>query len=378
MTDVTHARRTHDAGTALGPIGDRVDGVERIAVLRGGHLGDLLFALPAIDALAACYPDARITLLGTPQHAALLQGRPGPIREVAVLPVIEGVRSSPGEEPDPEAERLFVDAARAKRFDLAVQVHGGGRYSNPFLLSLGARVTAGLQTPDAAPLDRVVPYRYHQHEVLRSLEVAGLLGARPVTLEPVVTVTDDDVRRAQELLGQGPPVLAIHPGATDPRRRWPAERYGEIAARAVARGHRAVVVGSADEASIAEEVVAAAGRAGASEGSVRSVAGRGDLGQLVGVLALSSALVGNDSGPRHLAQAVGCPTVSVYWIGNVINAGPLGRTQHRVHLDWRTECPVCGIDVTHVGWTAERCEHNPSFVDSVPVDEVWADLEDFL
>jgi hypothetical protein len=138
------------------------------------------------------------------------------------------------------------------------------------------------------------------------------------------------------------------------------------------------VVGSADEAGIADEVVAAAVRAGAAEGTVRSVAGTGDLGVLVGILALSDALVGNDSGPRHLAQAVGCPTVSVYWVGNLINAGPLGRSLHRVHLDWRSVCPVCGIDVTHVGWTAERCEHNPSFVDAVSVDDVWADLADFL
>ncbi|BDZ44309.1 glycosyltransferase family 9 protein [Naasia aerilata] len=223
-----------------------------------------------------------------------------------------------------------------------------------------------------------MPYRYHQHEVLRSLEVAGLLGARPVTLEPVLTVTDADVRRAQALLGDGPPIVALHPGATDPRRRWPTERFGEIAARAAERGHRAVVVGSADEAGLGAEVVASARAAGAPEGSVRSFAGEGDLGVLVGTLALSVATVANDSGPRHLAQAVGCPTVSMYWIGNVINAGPLGRSLHRVHLDWRTECPICGIDVTQVGWTAERCEHNPSFVDAIAVDDVWADLEDFL
>lgn len=65
-------------------------------------------------------------------------------------------------------------------------------------------------------------------------------------------------------------------------------------------------------------------------------------------------MVGNDSGPRHLAQAVGTPTVGVYWIGNVINAGAIGRTLHRVHFSWVSQCPVCGVDVTQVGWTAER------------------------
>src|SRR3954470_22315121 len=305
MTTLPLARRTRDAGTAVGPVGERVEGVERIAVLRAGNIGDLLFALPALDALSACYPDARITLLGTPAAAALLRGRPAPVDEAVVLPVSEGVRSSPGEDPDPEAIDDFVRGMRERRFDLGLQVHGGGRYSNPFLTGLGARVTAGLQTPDADPLDRVVPYRYYQHEVLRALEVAGLVGARPVTLEPVLAVTEDDVRRAQDLLGDGPPLLALHPSATDPRRRWPAERFGAIAARAARRGLRVAVLGAAGEEQLADEVVAGALASGAPEGSVRSLAGRGDLGQLVGVLATAVALVGNDSGPRHLAQAVG-------------------------------------------------------------------------
>ncbi|WP_210508618.1 glycosyltransferase family 9 protein [Naasia sp. SYSU D00057] len=378
MTQRPLARRTAEAGTALGPIGEPVEGVERIAVLRAGNLGDLLFAMPALDALRQCYPDARITLLGMPAHAALLRDRPGPVDEVVVLPVSEGVRLSPGTEPDPNEVAEFAARMRERRFDLGVQVHGGGRYSNPFLTRLGARVTAGLRTPDADPLDRTVPYRYYQHEVLRALEVVGLVGARPATLEPVLTATDDDVARAAELLGNGPPVLAIHPSATDPRRRWPADRFGAIAARATGRGVRVVVLGAEGEEELADAVVQAAIADGAPEGGVRSLAGLGDLGQLVGILDQAVALVGNDSGPRHLAQAVGCPTVGLYWAGNLINAGPLGRTLHRVHLDWRSTCPVCGIDVTQVGWTAERCEHDPSFLTSIEVDAVWDDVEDLL
>ena len=74
----------------------RFDGVDRIAVLRGGGLGDLLFALPAIDALAAAYPGARITLLGAPLAASLLNGRPGAVSDVRVLPFARGVYSPGG------------------------------------------------------------------------------------------------------------------------------------------------------------------------------------------------------------------------------------------------------------------------------------------
>jgi ADP-heptose:LPS heptosyltransferase len=84
--------------------------------------------------------------------------------------------------------------------------------------------------------------------------------------------------------------------------------------------------------------------------------------------------VGNDSGPRHLAQAGGAPTVSIFWVGNLINGGPLSRAEHRVQLSWTTHCPVCGRDATQVGWTAERCEHDESFVRDVSVDAVYDDV----
>ncbi len=83
------------------------------------------------------------------------------------------------------------------------------------------------------------------------------------------------------------------------------------------------------------------------------------------MLAAADVMVGDDSGPRHLAVAVGTPTVGVFWFGNVVNAGPIDRGRHRVHMSFVTRCPVCGVDVTQVGWTAERCEHDPSYVDEV-------------
>ena len=139
MTEAADSRgRTETPAPAVrggvGPVLERFPSVARIAVLRGGGLGDLMFALPAVEALAAAYPDAEITLLGTPLHAALLAGRPGPVHRVEVLPFAPGVR--PGPE-DPDALAAFFASQQARSYDLAVQVHGGGRNSNPFLLQLG-------------------------------------------------------------------------------------------------------------------------------------------------------------------------------------------------------------------------------------------------
>ena len=392
-------------GHGIGPVLEEFGGVSRIAVLRGGGLGDLMYALPAVAALKAAYPGASVTLLCTPVQAELLSQTVGPVDETVILPFAEGVR--PGPEDPHEVERFFA-GMRARNFDLAVQVHGGGRYSNPFLLRLGARHTVGTRTPDAAPLERTVPYVYYQHEPLRALEVAGFAGAPPRELEARLQALPEFIQRLGQALpmgngglakggsgrGDGGPgygrVLVIHPGATDPRRRWPAERFAAVARRAADDGFRVYVVGDSSEKELAETVVElaleqagtgqpgtgqpAAGHAAEARPAVESLAGNLSLGELAALLTGSTVVVANDSGPRHLAQALGTSTVGIYWAGNAINAAPLGRSKHRVRLGWVTRCPVCGVDVTQVGWTAPRCPHDESTVKAVEPSEVYEDV----
>jgi ADP-heptose:LPS heptosyltransferase len=235
----------------------------------------------------------------------------------------------------------------------------------------------GTRTPDAARLERSVPYLYYQHEPLRGLEVAGFAGAPPVELEARLRPLDRYALRAEGLLagimdGRPSAVVAIHPGATDSRRRWPAAGFGEVAAACAADGCRVLVVGAADEQELADGVVEAAGSA-----RVTSVAGELDLGTLAALLDRCDVLLANDSGPRHLAQALGTPTVGLYWVGNLINAGALGRSLHRVHLSWVTRCPECGADVTQVGWTAARCAHDTSLLAGIGADDVYQDVRQF-
>lgn len=353
-------------GLGVGPVLEKFTDVSRIVILRGGGLGDLIFAIPAMAALKVAYPGSTITLLGTPIHKALLEAVKSPVDEVVVLPFAEGVR--PGQEEAAELDRFFADM-RGRTFDLAVQLHGGGRYSNPFLLRLGARHTVGTRTADAASLERTVPYLYYQHEPLRALEVAGFAGAFPVDLEARLAPAGGGA--AHEALdgAAGQPLVVIHPGATDPRRRWPADKFAELAAACAADGSRVVIIGDSSEQDLAEAIAARAGSA-----AVDSAAGALDMAGLVALLAEAGVVVANDSGPRHLAQALGVPTVGIFWAGNVINAGALGRSLHRVHASWVTACPTCGIDVTQVGWTAPRCAHDDSAVAGIGVPEVYEDV----
>ncbi|MCT9933469.1 glycosyltransferase family 9 protein [Planotetraspora sp. A-T 1434] len=341
-----------------------VEGVERIAVLRANALGDLLLALPAMEALRRAYPSAKITLLGREWHARFLRNRPGPVDEVVALPAISGVTADGSEAPGE-----IYDDLRARRFDVAVQMHGGGRNSNPFIRRLGAALTAGLCTPDAERLDRWVPYIHYQHETLRYLEVAGLLGAGTCDVEPRVAVIREDWAELNQTLGRLPRgLVAIHPGAGDPRRRWPPERFAEVADRL---GRPVVVTGTEAERDVVEQTLAAMKR------PARAVIDELSLGGLTALYAACDLLVSNDTGPRHLAAATGTPTVGVYWCGNLINWGPLSRRLHRPLISWTTRCPTCGRDGTSPG--IEDCGHrSASWVGDVIVDDVLDQAQDLL
>jgi ADP-heptose:LPS heptosyltransferase len=342
-------------------------GVERIVVLRASALGDLVFALPALDALRAAYPEAEITLLGRALHADLLCSRPSPVDRVVVVPEADGIPAPTSVARDPGAVERFFGGQRRERYDIALQMHGGGRTSNPFVRRLGARLTAGACTPDAAPLDRWLRYVYFQPEIARNLEVAALVGASPAITPPALSVTGDDRRAAAEALaGDGDGLVVLHPGASAGRRRWPPERFaavGEVLAR---DGASVAITGSDGERDLVEEV------AGAMSAPARRLLGL-SLRGLVGVLERARVVVSNDTGPLHVASAVGTPTVGVYWGGNLVNGAPPWRARHRPLASFRIHCPVCGADCMH-----ESCDHDASFVADVPVEEVADAARDLL
>ena len=347
--------------TLLGPVAAPVPGVQKIAVLRANALGDFIVTLPGLDALRQGYPGAEIVLLGSDLHRLLLHERPSPVDRVIVVPPSRGVRNGP-EASEQELARFFA-AMRAERFDLVLQFHGGGRHSNPFVRRLGARVTVGSKADDAIGLDRSLHYAFHAPEILRFVELAALAGAPPVTLEPRLAVTERDLAEvADALRGVSAPFAVLHPGAVDRRRRWPSDRFAAVGDALARAGATVVLTGAGEDGGLVDEL------AEAMREPAFPLAGKLSLGGLVGLLARSVLLVGNDSGPRHVAEAVGTRTVAVYWVGNMITTGPLTRARHRPAVAWTVQCPVCGRN--HGREQGGRCDHDPSFVADVPVEEV--------
>lgn len=338
-----------------------VAGVDRIAVLRANAVGDCMFALPALAALRAAYPRAHVTLLGRRWHRDFLQGRPGSVDEVIALPPIRGVSVEPDAAQDEAEIDACVRALRQRRFDLAVQLHGGGRHSNPFVRRLGARVAIGQHAHGVEPLDRSIDHCSWRNERLALLEVVGLAGAVPRGPCPRLPVTEADVAalQASVRLPVDRPLVVLQPGATDSRRRWPAGRFAAVGDALAAEGACIAINGTAEEAGLTA-AVAQAMRAPALD-----LAGRLSLSALAALLARARLLVSNDTGPLHLAEALGTRTVGIYWLLNLFISAPLQAQPHRSAFSTRLHCPVCGEENVH-----RRCAHDACFVADVDTAEV--------
>jgi ADP-heptose:LPS heptosyltransferase len=342
------------------PAAGIIEGVRKIAVLVPHSVGDFVFTLPALHALRRAYPDAALALVGKGWQAEFLRARPGPVDRVLVMPAYPGVGTRADAPTDLQGEQ-FLAQMRHEGFDLAVQLFGGGRYSNPFVNAFGARVAIGARAADAPPLDRWVRYAVPNNRRLALLEVAALAGALPPPLQQELAVTDADRRQAADVLAAcaGRPLALLQPGSTDPRRCWPPERFAAVGDALAEAGAVVAVNGVAAEAALVRAVV------GNMRRPAFDLTGRLSLTGLCGLLAGAALMVSNDTGPLHLALAIGTPCVGIFWFTNLIDGTPLRQHLLRSALSLRLHCPVCGAENVR-----ERCPHDPSFVDDVPLEQV--------
>jgi ADP-heptose:LPS heptosyltransferase len=342
--------------------GALVPGVKKIAVLNPSAVGDFVVTLPAMHALRAAYPHAEIVYIGKAWHAEFLKERPGPIDEVVVIPAVPGVGAPADMHCDPAPIQVFLEAMQVRQFDLAIQMYGGGRSSNPFLKRFGARMTVGLKAPEAQPLDRWLPFVYLQNNRLRMLEVAALVGANRLQLGQELEVTAHDRQEAQHVLSSiaATPLVLLHPGASDARRHWPAERFAQVGDALVEEGACVAVDGIENEAEVTASVIRHMHYPAIDLTAKMSLSG------VLGLLERCSLLISNDTGTLHLALALGTPCVGIYWHTNLyVGGGALMQKNYRAAVSAEVNCPVCGQENVKT-----RCPHNVSFVASVPVEEV--------
>jgi heptosyltransferase-2 len=190
----------------------------------------------------------------------------------------------------------------------------------------GVRRLRGTSTDGRGPLltDRVDPaalgplHRIDAYKLLLGQDSAG--GPRAHRLTPLPTAVER--WRARLPSGDGP-VVGLVPGSNAPARRWPAERFGEVASWLGERGARVVVMGSGREAELTARV------ASRVAGSL-DAGGRTDVADLAALLSLCDLVVTNDTGAMHLAGAVGSPTVSLWGSSDPMEVRQVGAPDSRV------------------------------------------------
>jgi heptosyltransferase-2 len=339
-------------------------------VVQVAGIGDLVLTTPALDSLRERFPDARIGLLTSPRSARLLEAHSA-VDQVHSFDILRFRNPLALLRPSARALlRAQLRPVRAARYDALLSMNNVASGRGGFSLGLTLRALqiplwVGRNTNGRAPyfdLALQEDERDPVPEAVTKLRVAGLLGASAAPRPASLPVKREDREMAAELLGEGD-WAAVLPGANVPAKRWPLVRFGEIARRLVERrGFRLAVLGGQEDARAAEVVELSGGE----ENALR-LDGRLDLGQAAAVLERCRIAVTNDTGPMHMAAALGTPLVAVFASANLARYRPWGDARKL-----RTLTGDAGeLDpATREGMRAS--------VLGVRVDEVWEAVEELL
>ncbi len=304
-----------------------------IVVLRALQLGDLLCAVPAFRSLRIAFPTAHIALLGLPWSKTFVDRFDRYLDEFIEFPGYPGLPEQPvavSAIPD------FLTAMQRRRFDLALQMHGSGQYTNQLLTLLGAKMTAGFvpagdQSPDEGLF---MPYPDHVPEPERHLALLRHLGIPAYDHRLEFPLNGQDTatfRRLQSVHGlEAGSYICLHPGGRGSARRWAPHLFGSVADRLVKQGYRVVITGTEEERPVTK-VVMTHMRENATD-----LVGQTDLGTLAVLLSRSAQLIANDTGVSHLAAALQVPSVIVCVGSDPIRWGPQDRVLHRVLIGQAT------------------------------------------
>jgi lipopolysaccharide heptosyltransferase I len=319
------------------------DSAQRFLIVRLGSLGDVIHAIPAVAALLKQHPDARVDWIVDPRYVDLVK-KVERIGNVIPCDTGQGWGSLIG-----LARRL-----RRERYDAVVDLQG--------LLKSAvlARIAGGRRTLGFT--------RAHLREPVASLfytETHDPGGAvhvidKGLALMRALGVQDTTVRFPLGLPSQAASdrYVLINPGAAWPNKRWPPERFGALAAALRERhGLRSVVLWGPGEEAAASAVVAAS-RGAAEQAPATSIT------DIVSIATGASLMVSGDTGPLHIAAAVGTPIVALFGPTRAERNGPWSASD--ISITRYDQC-VCHYE--------RRCRRAQPCIDDISVEEVIAAVE---
>ncbi len=316
----------------------------RVVVMRALKLGDLLCSVPAFRALRAGLPKAEIVLVGLPWAREFAARYPRYIDGFREFPGFPGL---PEREPDLVRLPQFLQEMQREQFDLAIQLHGSGSYVNSIVALFAAQRMAGFFLPGewCPDTDLFLPWLMRGLEIRRLLNLMGHLELpnRDEALE--FPIREPDVEGLRRIEGVYPldssDYVCIHPGASVPERRWPAEFFATVADRLADFGLQIVLTGSSSERHLTRAV------ARTMRAHVLDLAGQTSLGVLAALLRGARLLVANDTGISHLSAAVGTPSVIISTGDNPDRWAPIDTHRHRV---------LCSANGVPVGTVTDQAE----------------------
>ncbi len=330
---------------------------KRILIARTDRVGDVLLSTPVIKALRDEFPCAYIAMIVSPYAKEIVEGNPY-LDEVIIY-------DKDGKHKSWRRTVKFASRLKKKRFDLAVILHPTNRVHLIAFLAgirrrLGYNRKLGFLLTDRLKHTKQLG---EKHELEYNLDLLKHIGIRaedkalfmPVNPEAEVWVKD---LFKQQGLKEADKLLAIHPAASCPSKIWPNERFAEAADRLIEKyGFKVLVVAGPKDTLLAQSVIK----------NMRypaiDLSGKTSVSQLASVIRRCRLFISNDSGPVHIASAVGTPVVSIF--GRAQKGlspkrwGPLGKKDKVLHK--QVGCIEC---------LAHNCTKEFACLKAVTVDDV--------
>lgn len=331
----------------------------RIALVKPSALGDILHSLPVLTALRRRFPQAHITWIINRSYEVLLRGHP----DLNATLSFERHPYRNGFLAGLQKQRAFYNQLRSEQFDLAIDLQGLFRSG---LLSWLTHAKTRIGLASAREGSRT--FYTHKiadnavHAVDRYWKVIEAMGDPPATKSFKLPVQPEAQTWVAEKLATLPrPWIAVAAGSRWLTKRWPPAHFATLVERAQARfGGSALLVGTPDERRLAEDA------ARAIPGPHAIFAGDTSMAQLCALLAAADVVIANDTGPLHLAVALGKPVVAPYTCTSVKKTGPYGQ----FHRAIETEVWCQGHEV-------HTCSRLECMAELTP-DRLWPALEEIL
>ena len=328
-----------------------------ILIVKLSAIGDVIHTLPVASALKKCFPQARITWVVEPPAYDLLTNNPS-IDEIIVFEKAKFKSLSGFYQHAP----AFIRTLRSKHFDLALDLQGLFKSAAISLLSGAPRrfVYCNAREGSDRVGKRICGPNSQGHVVERYLDVVRELGCNITNPEFVINITDEEAAAAAAIAKQAgltleSPYIILLPGTNWPNKCWPADKFAQLADQLFASSLIPVLVGGNAEKNVISEI--------AAQTAIMpiDISGRTTLKQLAHIIKNARAVVAGDTGPMHLAAALGTPVAALFGPTDPGRNGPMG-TGHRVLMTKRT-CQGC--------WQ-RQCPEGKDCLADIAVDEVFS------